>query len=62
MSVKKDHADGTVKSLSLGAYFRMRGFPLRLLPDDLAPMGAAPTPRDGGLSRARRSELSLHCR
>ncbi|HEX7884140.1 MAG TPA: FAD-dependent oxidoreductase [Afipia sp.] len=37
----KDHADGTLTGLSLGAYFRMRGFAPRLLSDYLAPMGAA---------------------
>ena len=37
----KDYADGTLRDLSLGAYFRMRGFAPRLLSDYLAPMGAA---------------------
>ncbi len=37
----KDQADGTLGNLSLGAYFRMRGFAPRLLSDYLAPMGAA---------------------
>jgi len=37
----KDQADGTLKGLSLGAYFKMRGFAPRLLSDYLAPMGAA---------------------
>ncbi|CAN5380094.1 NAD/FAD-binding protein [soil metagenome] len=37
----KDHADGTLTNLSLGAYFKLRGFAPRLLSDYLAPMGAA---------------------
>jgi predicted NAD/FAD-binding protein len=37
----KDHADGTLSGLSLGTYFRMRGFAPRLLTDYLAPMAAA---------------------
>lgn len=37
----KDHADGTLAGLSLGEYFKMRGFAPRLLSDYLAPMAAA---------------------
>lgn len=37
----KDYADGTLKDVSLGTYFRMRGFSPRLLSDYLAPMGAS---------------------
>ena len=37
----KDYADGVLQGLSLGAYFKMRGFAPRLLSDYLAPMGAA---------------------
>ncbi len=37
----KDHADGTLTGLSLGSYFKMRGFAPRLLSDYLAPMAAA---------------------
>lgn len=37
----EDHAAGRLEGVSLGAYFKMRGFAPRLLSDYLAPMGAA---------------------
>lgn len=37
----KDRDAGVLQGLSLGAYFRLRGFAPRLLSDYLAPMGAA---------------------
>ncbi len=37
----EDHAAGKLEGLSLGQYFKMRGFAPRLLSDYLAPMGSA---------------------